>query len=83
MTAVDPGQELVYFAVRMTIRDPGQDVGEIGKQVDIVALAGLDKGGDDSPVFGVTKYFPCILSRLLSVRSHRMSPSNPKVIGPP
>lgn len=38
----------------MPIDDPGQDVGEVGKRVDVVELAGLDQGRDDSPVFGAT-----------------------------
>jgi len=36
----------------MTVDDPGQDVGEVGKRVDVVELAGLDQGRDDGPVFG-------------------------------
>jgi hypothetical protein len=36
----------------MPVDDPGQDVGEIGERIDVVELAGLDQGGDDSPVFG-------------------------------
>ncbi len=38
----------------MTTDDPGQDVGEIGKRIDVVELAGLDQGRDDRPVFGTT-----------------------------
>jgi hypothetical protein len=36
----------------MTVDDPGQDVGEIGKRIDVFELAGLGQGGDDRPVFG-------------------------------
>lgn len=49
---VGPGQWLVDVAVGMPIDDPGQDVGEIGKPVDVVELAGLDQGREDGPVFG-------------------------------
>jgi len=38
----------------MTVDDHSQDVGEIGERIDVVDLAGLDQGRDDSPVFGAT-----------------------------
>ena len=38
----------------MTVDDPGQDVGEIGKRVDVVELAGLYQRRDGSPVFRTT-----------------------------
>lgn len=38
----------------MTVDDLRQDVGEIGKRVDVVELASLDQGGDDRPVLGTT-----------------------------
>jgi hypothetical protein len=38
----------------MPVDDPGQDVGEVGKRIDVVELAGLDQGCDDRPVFGTT-----------------------------
>jgi hypothetical protein len=34
---------LVDLAVRMTVDDPGEDVGEVAKRIDIVQLAGLDQ----------------------------------------
>ena len=45
---------MVDVAVRMTVDDPGQDVGEIGKRVDVVELAGFGQGGDHRPMFGTT-----------------------------
>lgn len=36
----------------MPVDDPGQEVSEIGERIDVVELAGLDQGPDDSPVFG-------------------------------
>jgi hypothetical protein len=47
-----PGQQLIDGAVRMTIDDPGEDVGQVHERVDIVQLTGLDQRGDDGPVFG-------------------------------
>lgn len=36
----------------MPVDDPGQDVSGIGERIDVVELASLDQGRDDSPVFG-------------------------------
>ena len=36
----------------MPVDDPCEDVGEIGERIDVVDLASLDQGRDDSPVFG-------------------------------
>jgi hypothetical protein len=52
LLAIGPWEQLVDVAVRMTVDDPGQDVGEIGKRIDVFELAGLGQGGDDRPVFG-------------------------------
>jgi hypothetical protein len=32
------------------VNDPGQDIGEIGERIDVVNLASLDQGRDDSPM---------------------------------
>lgn len=36
----------------MTIDDSGENIGEIAKRLDVIELCGLDKRGDDPPVFG-------------------------------
>ena len=41
----------------MSIDDPGEDVGEIRKRIDVVELAGIDQRRDDNPVFGATVGF--------------------------
>ena len=38
----------------MTIDDSSQDVGDIGKRIAVVELAGFDQGRGDGPVFGAT-----------------------------
>jgi len=41
LTAVGPRQQLLDVAVRVTIDDLVEDVGEIGERIDLVDLAGL------------------------------------------
>ena len=49
-----PGKQLVDLAVRMAVDDPGEDVGEVGKRVDVVQLAGFDQRRDSGPMLGAT-----------------------------
>ena len=49
-----PGKQLVDLAVRMAVDDPGEHVGEVGKRVDVVQLAGFDQGRDSGPMLGAT-----------------------------
>lgn len=43
LTFVGPRKQLVDLAVRMAVGDPGEDVGEVGKRIDVVQFAGFDQ----------------------------------------
>src|SRR5580692_9550173 len=36
----------------MAVGDPAEDVGQVGERIDVVQLAGLDRGRDDGPMLG-------------------------------
>jgi hypothetical protein len=36
----------------MAVDDPGEDIGQVRKRIDVVQLTGFDQGGDDGPMFG-------------------------------
>lgn len=47
-----PGKEFVDHALHVTACDGGEGRGQPPVRIDGVQFAGLDKGSDDSPVFG-------------------------------
>ena len=49
---VGPRQEGIDVAVGMTVDDPGKDVGQIAKRIDVVEFAGFDQRSDSGPVLG-------------------------------
>ena len=36
----------------MAVDDPCEDVGQIGKRIDVIQLTGFDQGGDGGPMLG-------------------------------
>ncbi len=42
----------MYLAIWMPIDDFVEDIGRVGKRIDIVQLASLDQGGDHCPMLG-------------------------------
>jgi hypothetical protein len=52
LLSVSRRQELIDVAVRMTVDDFGENVGQICEWIDVLQLTGLDQRGDGGPVFG-------------------------------
>src|SRR3981189_947921 len=52
LLSICPRQQLIDIAVGMTSDDAREDVGQIRERVDVVQLAGLDRGRDGGPMFG-------------------------------
>ena len=52
--SVGPWQQLIDVAVRMTVDDPGEGVGEIGQRIDVVEFARLCR----SPNYAERARFP-------------------------
>src|ERR1700722_4831638 len=47
---IGPWQQIVDLAVRVTVDDLCDDVGEVGVRFDAHEFAGLDQRGDDGPM---------------------------------
>jgi hypothetical protein len=43
---------LVDLTVRMAVDDPCEDVGQVGKRIDVGQLTGFDQGCDGGPMLG-------------------------------
>lgn len=48
---IGPWQQLVDLTVGVPVDDPCDDIGKVAVRLDADELAGLDKRGDDCPVF--------------------------------
>jgi hypothetical protein len=55
----------------MSIDDPGEDIGEVGKRIDVVQLTGFDQRGDNGPVLGAA--VRACEQRIFPVECDRMS----------
>jgi hypothetical protein len=41
LTAIGSGEQLVNVAVWMTVDDPDEGIGQVGKRIDVIQLTGL------------------------------------------